>query len=128
MYSIHVKDLPTCHVAEGIPSWRLPLTLSIHLGVPLTTDCAQSSLTPCSVCTREKQPWYQACAVCLTMERTHEDGFCDSDNLEKGPYDQFLLFGDSITQFSCSQERGFAFTPALQDGETFTISAITGPQ
>lgn len=31
------------------------------------------------------------------------------------PYDQFLLFGDSLLQQSCSQTRGFAFTPALQD-------------
>lgn len=33
----------------------------------------------------------------------------------QGPYDQFLLFGDSITQQSCSQEDGFAFCPALQN-------------
>jgi hypothetical protein len=32
------------------------------------------------------------------------------------PYDQFLLFGDSITELSGSQEKGFAFAPALQDG------------
>lgn len=31
------------------------------------------------------------------------------------PYDQFLLFGDSITEFSCNQSMGFAFHPALQD-------------
>lgn len=36
----------------------------------------------------------------------------------QGPYDQFLLFGDSITQQSCSQADGFAFSPALQDGMT----------
>ena len=36
----------------------------------------------------------------------------------QGPYDQFLLFGDSITQQSCSQVNGFAFCPALQDGMT----------
>ena len=36
---------------------------------------------------------------------------------EKGPYDQFLLFGDSITQQSASQDRGFAFMPALQNGK-----------
>lgn len=36
-----------------------------------------------------------------------------------GPYDQFLLFGDSITQFSNCQEQGFAFAAALQDGNTF---------
>lgn len=33
------------------------------------------------------------------------------------PYDQILLFGDSITQGSASQESGFAFAPALQDGD-----------
>lgn len=32
------------------------------------------------------------------------------------PYDQFLLFGDSITEQSGCQDRGFAFAPALQDG------------
>lgn len=36
----------------------------------------------------------------------------------QGPYDQFLLFGDSLTQQSCSQAEGFAFAPALQDGTT----------
>ena len=36
----------------------------------------------------------------------------------QGPYDQFLLFGDSLTQQSCSQAEGFAFAPALQDGMT----------
>lgn len=30
------------------------------------------------------------------------------------PYDQFVLFGDSITQNSCSQELGFGFFGALQ--------------
>ncbi|KAI1913578.1 hypothetical protein LOZ53_005339 [Ophidiomyces ophidiicola] len=29
--------------------------------------------------------------------------------------DQFILFGDSITQFASSQERGFAFQPAIQN-------------
>ncbi|KAK3176884.1 hypothetical protein OEA41_008210 [Lepraria neglecta] len=33
----------------------------------------------------------------------------------QGPYDQFLLFGDSITQQSCDQASGFAFSPALQN-------------
>lgn len=36
---------------------------------------------------------------------------------EKGPYEQFILFGDSITQMSCNQDLGFAWTPALQNGE-----------
>ncbi|KAF2456443.1 GDSL Lipase/Acylhydrolase family protein [Lineolata rhizophorae] len=31
------------------------------------------------------------------------------------PYDQILLFGDSILQQSCNQEGGFGLTPALQD-------------
>lgn len=34
----------------------------------------------------------------------------------QGPYEQFLLFGDSITQQSCNQADGFAFCPALQNG------------
>ncbi|MCJ1451137.1 hypothetical protein MMC28_001472 [Mycoblastus sanguinarius] len=34
---------------------------------------------------------------------------------DTGPYDQFIIFGDSITQFSCSQDMGFAFSPALQN-------------
>lgn len=33
------------------------------------------------------------------------------------PYEQFILFGDSITEFSCSQEQGFGFHPALQNGK-----------
>lgn len=34
-----------------------------------------------------------------------------------GPYEQIILFGDSITQMASSQTNGFAFAPALQDGE-----------
>ncbi|OJD11817.1 hypothetical protein AJ78_07485 [Emergomyces pasteurianus Ep9510] len=30
-------------------------------------------------------------------------------------FEQFILFGDSITQGSCDQGKGFAFTPALQN-------------
>lgn len=41
----------------------------------------------------------------------------ESDEVGK-PYDQFFLFGDSITQMSSSQELGFGFQPALQDGKT----------
>lgn len=37
------------------------------------------------------------------------------DNLYQ-PYDQFVLFGDSITQQACSQTLGFGFFSALQDG------------
>jgi len=32
-----------------------------------------------------------------------------------GPLGQIILFGDSITEFSANQERGFAFMPALQN-------------
>ena len=32
------------------------------------------------------------------------------------PYDQFILFGDSITQMASNQENGFGFQPALQEG------------
>jgi hypothetical protein len=32
--------------------------------------------------------------------------------------EKFVLFGDSITQQSASQEKGFAWTPALQDGKS----------
>ena len=41
----------------------------------------------------------------------------------EGPYDQFMLFGDSLFQQSCSQEAGFAFCPALQDGMTRLLSS-----
>jgi hypothetical protein len=37
------------------------------------------------------------------------------------PYDQILLFGDSITEQSGCQERGFAFAPALQDGNNLYL-------
>lgn len=36
---------------------------------------------------------------------------------QKGLLDQFILFGDSITQQASSQELGFAFQPALQNGK-----------
>jgi hypothetical protein len=45
------------------------------------------------------------------------DGSWPAMILDK-PYDQFLLFGDSITQQAGCQDRGFAFAPALQDGNT----------
>lgn len=32
-------------------------------------------------------------------------------------YDKIILFGDSITQQSFAQTSGFAFGPALQNGE-----------
>lgn len=40
------------------------------------------------------------------------------------PYDQFLLFGDSITEFSCNQSMGFAFHPALQDSYIRRLDVI----
>lgn len=41
-----------------------------------------------------------------------------SDEVMGKPYDQFLLFGDSITQMSSNQDLGFGFEPALQDGKS----------
>lgn len=32
------------------------------------------------------------------------------------PYDQFILFGDSLTQMSSNQDDGFGYHPALQEG------------
>lgn len=32
------------------------------------------------------------------------------------PYDQFILFGDSITEMSFNQDLGFAFGAGLQEG------------
>lgn len=40
------------------------------------------------------------------------------------PYDQFLLFGDSITQQSGCQDKGFAFAPALQDAYIRRLDVI----
>jgi hypothetical protein len=37
------------------------------------------------------------------------------------PYDQFILFGDSITQMSSDQSMGFGFHAALQDGNTLPV-------
>ncbi|MCJ1478192.1 hypothetical protein MMC13_006868 [Lambiella insularis] len=34
-----------------------------------------------------------------------------------GPYGQIILFGDSITEQSADQARGFGFMPALQNGK-----------
>jgi len=45
-----------------------------------------------------------------------------SDQAEKNmtatalPYDQFILFGDSLFQHSTDQSRGFGLQPALQSG------------
>ena len=47
------------------------------------------------------------------------------ENEESGkPYDQFFLFGDSITQMSSSQELGFGFQPALQDGKACFLENV----
>lgn len=43
------------------------------------------------------------------------------DGLYK-PYDQFVLFGDSITQLACSQTPGFGFFSALQDGTCYYLA------
>jgi hypothetical protein len=32
------------------------------------------------------------------------------------PYDQFILFGDSLTQMSSSQDGDFGYQPVLQGG------------
>ncbi|KAI9927673.1 hypothetical protein ASPWEDRAFT_176155 [Aspergillus wentii DTO 134E9] len=47
-----------------------------------------------------------------------------NDDVLYQPYDQFILFGDSITQMSCSQERGFGFHPALQDAYVRRLDVI----
>ncbi|KAL4878981.1 SGNH hydrolase-type esterase domain-containing protein [Aspergillus karnatakaensis] len=49
------------------------------------------------------------------MSSTEEDG---------KPYDQFILFGDSITQMSSNQEQGFGFQPALQDAYSRVLDVI----
>ncbi|GBF66874.1 isoamyl acetate-hydrolyzing esterase [Trichophyton mentagrophytes] len=41
------------------------------------------------------------------------------------PYDQIILFGDSITQFSAYQGRGFAFSPQMQDGQSGCIVSVS---
>ncbi|CAI7573997.1 unnamed protein product [Penicillium crustosum] len=40
------------------------------------------------------------------------------------PYDQFLLFGDSITQMACNQEIGFGFHAALQESYSRRLDVI----
>ncbi|CAI7595673.1 unnamed protein product [Penicillium glandicola] len=40
------------------------------------------------------------------------------------PYDQFLLFGDSITQMSCNQEIGFGFHAALQESYSRRLDVV----
>ncbi|KAL2834177.1 SGNH hydrolase-type esterase domain-containing protein [Aspergillus cavernicola] len=40
------------------------------------------------------------------------------------PYDQFILFGDSITEMSSNQEMGFGLQPALQDAYSRVLDVI----
>ena len=40
------------------------------------------------------------------------------NDVDIGPYGQIILFGDSITEQSADQERGFAFMPALQNSRS----------
>ncbi|KAJ5295371.1 hypothetical protein PENANT_c001G06213 [Penicillium antarcticum] len=40
------------------------------------------------------------------------------------PYDQFILFGDSITQMACNQELGFAFHAALQESYSRRLDVV----
>lgn len=47
----------------------------------------------------------------------------DSEEASYRPLNQFILFGDSITQFSCSQQLGFGLFGALQDGK-YTIPSL----
>ena len=42
------------------------------------------------------------------------------------PYDQFILFGDSITEMSHNQTLGFAFGAGLQDGAFLILRAVMG--
>lgn len=54
----------------------------------------------------------------LTLDLTNPEGHAvEAMKAQTGLLDQFILFGDSITQQACSQERGFAFQPALQNGK-----------
>ncbi|KAF3480477.1 uncharacterized protein GIQ15_05824 [Arthroderma uncinatum] len=49
----------------------------------------------------------------MTTEMSFTEGYVTAASYI--PYDQILLFGDSITQFSEWQGRGFAFAPQVQD-------------
>ncbi|KAJ5473740.1 hypothetical protein N7475_003306 [Penicillium sp. IBT 31633x] len=40
------------------------------------------------------------------------------------PYDQFMLFGDSITQMGCNQEIGYGFHAALQESYSRRLDVI----
>lgn len=43
-------------------------------------------------------------------------GITTQDEDANRPYDQFILFGDSITEMSHDQSLGFAFGAGLQHG------------
>jgi hypothetical protein len=60
----------------------------------------------------------------MSVDSEAIDQSCTAITSECKPYDQFLLFGDSITEQSGTQERGFAFAPALQDGTHPTFHTI----
>lgn len=47
--------------------------------------------------------------------------FAESSPDSFQPYDQIILFGDSLTQGSHDQAGGFAFAPALQHGSFFPL-------
>ncbi|EGD93615.1 GDSL Lipase/Acylhydrolase [Trichophyton tonsurans CBS 112818] len=49
----------------------------------------------------------------MTSEMSLAQGYVQAKSYI--PYDQIILFGDSITQFSAYQGRGFAFSPQMQD-------------
>ena len=51
------------------------------------------------------------------IDRSSPEGQIEDMGAQKGLLDQFILFGDSITQQASSQELGFAFQPALQNGK-----------
>lgn len=44
------------------------------------------------------------------------------------PYDQFILFGDSITQHSTDPVDGFVFQAALQEGTVISLYCIWSVQ
>jgi hypothetical protein len=53
-------------------------------------------------------------------------GITTQDEGAGRPYDQFVLFGDSITEMSFNQSLGFAFGAGLQDGTFPTIQSWWG--
>lgn len=48
--------------------------------------------------------------------------------MAKAVYDQFILFGDSITELSYDPNIGFGFGAALQNGEDCIVGAICRTQ